>query len=77
MSMISYKLQLSFDIINFTQRQVWGAATADQYVVQWKEKAEEWDKKIKMSEEHLKKLEIAKEQYIDGMLIVAAAIIMQ
>ena len=67
---------MSFDIINFTQRQVWGAATADQYVVQWKEKAEEWDKKIKMSEEHLKKLEIAKEQYIDGMLIVAA-IIMQ
>lgn len=45
--------------------------------IQWKEKAEEWDKKIKMSEEHLKKLEIAKEQYIDGMLIVAAAIIMQ
>jgi hypothetical protein len=58
--------------LSITQRQVWGAATAEQYVEQWKEKAEEWDKKIKMSEEHLKKLEIVKAQYIDGKLIMTA-----
>ena len=56
--------------INFMQRQVWGAATAEQYVEQWKEKAEEWDRIIKMNEEHLKKLEFAKEQYLNGKLMV-------
>lgn len=59
----------SFDFINFIQRQVWGAVTADQYVEQWKKEAEEWEKKIKMNEEHLKKLESAKEPYIDGKLL--------
>ena len=59
--------------MTFIQRQAWGAAAAEQYVEQWKKEAEEWDRKVKMNEKHLKKLEFAKEPYIDGKLIVAVS----
>ena len=54
--------------MSFLQRKIWGAAGAEQYVDQWKKQAEEWDRKIEMNEEHLKKLESVKQPYIDGRL---------